>query len=219
MITNLADNKYFGTINNWQVIAPVSACMPSLSVVSFNQSLLPALLNNNILTSYFLASDPTSAAKPLADTVVTAATATFIALGVNRWASLYIINPKAYGEFNDIPNYYAFKDAEGLQNIAGQYFYDYTAISDDLITMEEETFKTLLLPKIDTNNLIMPTILMGGLGYSLNDVQSTAYIDRKNICVNYLWQNTLQLQNHIKTTWDTTYTTNSAVTGSFNIGL
>jgi len=211
----LDDNKYAKTINNWQVSCPVTASIPSLSVVSWQYSVLPALLNTNILKSYFIASNPLSSVKPLNDTVVSTATGSFIAVGVNRWASVYVINTSAYTETNDIPNYVYFNSAKQLQDIAGQYFYDYVSVKDDLITMKEDVFKRLATSKLDVNPSTMPTIMMSALNYTELGVQETAFEVRKAICADYLWNNVFRLQQYIKNNvvlWNTTaFTVNSAL--------
>lgn len=211
----LDNNKYSVSINNWQVAVPVSACIPSLSVVSWQQSVLPAILNRTIITNYFSATDPQYAVKPLNETVLSTATGSFVAVGVNRWASLYIINPKAYGEMNDIPNYYYFNTAKNLQDIAGQYFFDYTSVSDDLISMSEETFRALVDSKIATDPKVMSIILTNAFGYTDLQVEEIAFDTRKQSCADYLWSNLSVLQTYINSnyaTWNTTtYTVNTAV--------
>lgn len=212
----LGSNKYAKSINSWQVSIPVTTCIPSLSVVSWRQSVLPALLDSNILRSYFVASNPLSSAKPLNnDTVITTATGSFVAVGVNRWASMYVVNTSAYIETNDIPGYYYFTSAKSLQNIAGQYFYDYAVINDDLITMKEDTFKALVKSTIGADTIAIPIIMTSALNYTSQQVTETPFQTRLQVCANYLWQNLNTLQTYIKAgypTWNTTtYTVNSAV--------
>ena len=220
----LGDNKYAKSINSWQVSIPVTTCIPTLSVVSWKQSVLPVLLNSNILRSYFIASNPLSSAKPLHnDTVITTATGSFVAAGVNRWASMYVVNTSAFIETNDIPGYYYFNSAKQLQDLAGQYFYDYKEINDDLITMQEGTFKSLVKSTIGTDTIAIPIIMTSALNYSTQQVAETPFQIRLQVCADYLWQNLSTLQSYVKTgypTWNTTtYTVNSAVSGdSLNIG-
>lgn len=211
----LDNNKYSISINNWQVAIPVSACIPSLSVISWQHSVLPAILDRKIVTSYFNATSAEYAVKPLNETVLSTATGSFIAVGVNRWASLYVINPSAYAETNDIPNYYYFETAKKLQDIAGQYFFDYTSVSDDLISMSEDTFKALVDGKIATDPKVMSIILTNSLGYTELQVEEIAFNNRKQMCANYLWSNLAALQTYVNSnysTWNTTtYTVNTAV--------
>lgn len=219
----LDGNKYSVSINNWQVAAPVSACIPTLSVVSWQQSVLPAILDRNIISTYFSASDPFYAAKPLNETVLSTATGSFVAIGVNRWASLYIINPKAFIETNDIPNYYYFSTAKQLQDIAGQYFFDYPTVSDDLITINEDSFKALVKSKIATDPKVMSVMLTNAFGYTELQVEEIAYDNRRDLCATYLWDNLLTLQKYITSnfaTWNTpTFTVNASVSAdTFNLG-
>ena len=220
----LGNNKYAKAINNWQVSTPVTSCIPSLSVVSWQQSVLPALLDSNILRSYFIASNPLSSAKPLNnDTVISTATGTFIAAGVNRWASMYVVNTSAFIETNDIPNYYYFNSAKQLQEIAGQYFFDYAAINDDLILMKEETFKSLVKSTIGVDTISIPIIMTSALNYTSQQVIETPFQTRLQVCADYLWQNLNTLQTYVKAgypTWNTTtYTVNSAVLAdNLNLG-
>ena len=220
----LGNNKYAKAINNWQVSTPVTSCIPSLSVVSWQQSVLPALLDSNILRSYFIASNPLSSAKPLNnDTVISTATGTFIAAGVNRWASMYVVNTSAFIETNDIPNYYYFNSAKQLQEIAGQYFFDYAAINDDLILMKEETFKSLVKSTIGVDTISIPIIMTSALNYTAQQVIETPFQTRLQVCADYLWQNLNTLQTYVKAgypTWNTTtYTVNSAVSAdNLNLG-
>lgn len=211
----LDNNKYSVSVNNWQVAVPVSACIPSLSVVSWQQSVLPAILNRNIISAYFSATNPQYAVKPLNETILSTATGSFVAVGVNRWASLYIVNPKAYAEMNDIPNYYYFNTAKNLQDIAGQYFFDYTTVPDDLIKMNEETFRSLVNSKIATDPKVMSIILTNTAGYTNLQVEEIPFNNRKQLCADYLWSNLSTLRTYINsnyTKWNTTtYTVNSSV--------
>lgn len=211
----LDNNKYSVSVNNWQVAVPVSACIPSLPVVSWQQSVLPAILDRNIITAYFKATDPQYAVKPLNETVLSTATGTYVAVGVNRWASLYVINLSAYAEMNDIPNYYYFSTAKNLQDLAGQYFFDYTSVSDNIISMNEDTFKSLVNSKIATDPKVMSIILTNAFGYTDLQVEEIAFNNRKEICAEYLWSNLLTLQKYINSNYDTwnttTYTVNTAV--------
>jgi hypothetical protein len=215
MVQLLDNNKYSASINNWQVAVPVSACIPSLSVISWQQSVLPAILDRNIVTAYFNATDPQYAAKPLNETILSTATGSFIAAGVNRWASLYVINPSAYAELNDIPNYYYFATAKKLQDVAGQYFFDYANVSDDLIKMSEDTFRSLVNSNVTTDPKVISIILTNGFGYSEIQVAEIAFEERKRLCSDYLWSNLSTLQTYINSnyaTWNTTtYTVNSSV--------
>jgi hypothetical protein len=223
MAQTLDGKKYSISINNWQIAAPVKECIPSLPVVSWQQSVLPAILNRNTIAAYFSATDPSYAAKPLNETVLSTATGTFIAIGVNRWASLYIVNPKAFIETNDIPNYYYFSTAKSLQDIAGQYFFDYPTVTDDLITISEGSFKTLVKSKIATDPKVMSIMLTNAFGYTELQVEEIAYDDRKDLCARYLWDNLLTLQRYINNnfaTWNTpTFTINPSVSAdTLNLG-
>jgi hypothetical protein len=215
MVQLLDNNKYTVSINNWQVAVPVSACIPSLSVVSWQQSVLPAILDRDIVTSYFSATNPQYAAKPLNETILSTATGSFVAAGVNRWASLYVINPSAYAEMNDIPNYYYFATAKKLQDVAGQYFFDYAIVSDDLIGMSEETFKSLVNSKVATDPKVISIILTNAFGYTDLQVEEITLDGRKQLCADYLWSNLSTLQGYVNSnyaTWNTTtYTVNSSV--------
>ena len=223
MAQSLDDNKYIVSINNWQIAAPVAECIPTLPVVSWQQSVLPAILDRNIIEAYFKATSPNFAARPLNESVLSTATGTFIAVGVNRWASLYIVNPKAFIETNDIPNYYYFTTAKSLQDITGQYFFDYPSVSDDLITINEGTFKSLVKSKIATDPKVMSIMITNAFGYTDLQVEEITYDDRKNICANYLWDNLVTLQNYINNnfaTWNTSsFTINSSVSAdSLDLG-
>lgn len=221
MSINIGNNKYQKIINNWQVTVPVTACIPALSVISWSKSIETALLNTNILSSYFIATDPLSSAKPMADTVLSTATGSFIALGINRWASMYTINPSAYCELNDIPFYYYYKSAEQLQALAGQYFNDIKNATDDIVTMPKETFYGLARSKITVNPNAMPIILKYAFNMSAQDILELPFEVKISTCIDYLWTNTQTLKGYIKdniTEWATTnFTVNSSVSADIPI--